>query len=257
MLGQNVLIFSALISLSLTSRLSSKDEMSKAKIRRPVKDQEPGGRNQVLDCYDYTQGGGSQFHAVDYEPSLRRYNWDNMIESCCFTGIWILYGEEDYNEYSTGGATWWAFGINNCIDVPREFSNDASSLRFTGAPDDYLYDTLNIYFSDYFIGDEEFMYNDTPLLNYDNRARSVIVTGCYPWTLYQYDHYSGNAMCVFPGSTSDCTPGYYTTSQSLGSLAGQVSSARKGCYAKEKVFPINYGVKMEGNGTSGFFSMDL
>merc|ERR1711953_254466 len=68
------------------------------------------------------------------------------------------------------------------------FDNQASSLRFTGAPDDWKYDTLNLYFNDYFIGDEEFTYNDMTQLNYDNRAKSIVVTGCSSWTVYQQVH---------------------------------------------------------------------
>merc|ERR1712071_233909 len=192
---KKVYLFSSLLSLALAGRISYKDDGPRETARRPVRDEEPG-RVQVLDCYDNYQGSGAQFHADDYVPSLRNYGWDNRIGSCCFTGIWILYGEDDYNDYSTGAASWWAFGENNCMDVPSQFNNDASSLRFTGAPDDYLYDTLNIYFNDYFIGNEEFMYNDMPLLNYDNRARSIIVTGCSPWTLYRYDNYQGRCRVL-------------------------------------------------------------
>ena len=209
---------------------------------------------QVLVCYDYNGGGGDSVRAIDYIPQLRTYNFDNRISSCCFTGTWILYAEENYNKQSTGASNWWAFGDNYCIDVPSQFDNVASSLRFTGAPDDWKYSTLNMYFNDYFIGDEEFTYNDMPQFNYDNRARSVIVTGCQPWTLYQYNNYTGRAMCVFPKDTSSCEPGLYPTGSSLGSLQGDVSSARKGCYAKEKVYPVNANTKSaSGNGASGFF----
>ena len=211
------------------------------------------GSAQSADCYDYNNGGGDRMRATDYIPALRTYNFDNKIGSCCLTGIWILYGEEDYNGYSTGSANWWAYGDNTCLDVPSQFDNKASSLRFTGAPDDWKYDTLNLYFNDYFIGDEEFTYNDMSQLNYDNRAKSVIVTGCSPWTLYQYDNYSGDAMCVFPSDSSSCTPGLYPTYQSLGSLAGQVSSVRKGCYARSKVYPHNDGTKKDEKGASGLF----
>merc|ERR1711988_41061 len=124
--------------------------------------------SQTLTCYDYSGGGGDSVRAIDYIPALRTYNFDNRIGSCCFTGTWILYGEENYNSYNTG------------------------------APDDWKYDTLNIYFNDYFIGDEEFAYNDLTQLNYDNRARSIVVTGCSGWTIYQYNNYQGRAMCVFP-----------------------------------------------------------
>jgi len=214
------------------------------------------GNDQFLDCYDYSNGGGDSVHAIDYVPALKYYNMNDKIGSCCFTGIWMLYAEEDYNGYSTGSSNWWAYGDNYCLDVPSQFDNQASSLRFTGAPDDWKYDTLNIYFNDYFVGDEEFTYNDMPQLNYDNRAKSLIVTGCDAWTIYQYDNYQGNAMCVFPSDSSSCTPGFYPTSQNLGSLAGQVSSARRGCYAQEKVFPANFGVRTGANGGSGFFSSE-
>merc|ERR1712012_1476020 len=130
---------------------------------------------QVLVCYDYKSGGGDSVRAIDYIPALRNYNFDNRVSSCCFTGTWILYAEENYNGYSTGAANWWAFGDNYCI------------------------------------GDEEFTYNDMPQFNYDNRARSVIVTGCQPWTLYQYNNYQGRAMCVYPKDTSTCEPGLYPT----------------------------------------------
>merc|ERR1712142_155967 len=203
--------------------------------KKNVKDFEPGPRLQFADCYDYEQGNGAGFHVSDYIPVLRNYGWDNKL--------------------SSNGAIWWAFGINNCLDVPSEFNNDASSIRHPGAQDDYMADTLNLYFADKFSGDEEYMYTDMPLLNFDDRARSVIVTGCNPWTLYEYDNYGGSAMCVFPGSTVDCTPGLYPTSESLGSLAGRVSSTRKGCYAQEHVLPVNHGARMEGNGLSGFFSV--
>merc|ERR1712080_736757 len=71
---------------------------------------------QTMDCYDYNNQGGDRLHLTDYTPSLRKYNFDNRIGSCCFTG----------------------------------------------APDDWNYDTINMYFNEYFIGDEEFTYNDTP-----------------------------------------------------------------------------------------------
>ena len=214
--------------------------------------------SQTLVCYDYNGGGGNSVRAIDYIPALRSYNFDNKISSCCFTGTWFLYAEETYNGYSVGASNYWAYGDNYCEDVPAPFDNMASSLRYTGAPDDWKYNTLNIYFNDYFIGDEEFTHNDATQFNYDNRAASIVVTGCQPWTVYQYNNYQGRAMCLFPSDTSKCTPGLYPTRSSLGSLAGDVSSARKGCYAKEKVYPVNHMAelkkgKSEGIGASGFF----
>jgi hypothetical protein len=144
---------------------------------------------QSLDCYDYVSYGGDRVSAIDYIPALAGYSFDNRISSCCFTGVWILYANEEYNEMSPGAANWWAYGNNYCTNVPTAFDNQASSLRFTGAPDGWEYDVLNLYFRDFFIGGEEFLYNDAAQLNYDNQAQSLIVTGCSPWTIYQYNNY--------------------------------------------------------------------
>jgi len=207
---------------------------------------------QQLDCYDLNNGGGSSYRFTDYTPNLGRYNWDNKISSCCFTGIWILYAEQNYNKASTGSSNWWAYGDFTCLDTPTPFNNIASSLRYAGAPD-WKADTLSLYFNDYFIGDEEYMNKDVGQLSYPDRARSIIVTGCSPWTVYEDVNYRGKAMCVWPSDTTQCTPGLYPTSSTLGSLSDNISSIRKGCLAKENAFPVNYGIKQESGSASGFF----
>merc|ERR1711874_672994 len=135
---------------------------------------------------------------------------------------------ENYNTNSINSADWWAYGDNYCCDLPSGFTNKASSIRFTGAPDDWKHDTLNMYFEEYFIGEEEFTYTDSPVLQHPDRAKSVIVTGCSNWTLYSEPQYQGRSLCVMPESDHICTPGLYTTSQSLGALAGRGASARTG-----------------------------
>ena len=49
----------------------------------------------------------------------------------------------------------------------------------------------------------DFMLN--VLLNF----RSAIVTGCNPWTLYEYNNYQGRCACVYPSDQSKCYPGFY------------------------------------------------
>jgi hypothetical protein len=63
-------------------------------------------------------------------------------------------------------------------------------------------------------------------------------------------------MCVYPANMANCYPGFYTTAASLGSLAGQISSARRGCFSKTALRPDNYMSEPEdknANGASGFF----
>ena len=81
------------------------------------------------------------------------------------------------------------------------------------------------------------MLGNSPQLEHDNAAASLIVTGCEPWTIFEGQTYQGHAICVFPGSEGSCTPGFYPNSRSLSTLGYSVSSVRKGCFAKTKIYP--------------------
>ena len=164
------LLLTTWVALYNAAKLKTPSQMSRPEAHSTkTKAEGTRARAQNVDCYDYTNSEGGRLHATDYMSRLRDYNFDNKIESCCFTGIWILYDNENYNSGNINAADWWAYGDNYCSNVPSGFSNKASSLRFTGAPDDWKYDTINLYFQEYFIGDEEFTYNDTSTLNYSDR----------------------------------------------------------------------------------------
>jgi len=150
----------------------------------------------------------------------------------------------------------WVYGDQYNIQMPSGFDNQASSLRFTGAPDDWRANTLNLYLNDYFIGGEEYTYGDIAQVNYNDQAKSLIVTGCSGWTLYEHANFQGQCTCIWPSSTSECTPGFYKTSQSLGSLANTISSARQGCFCGASVQPSNAPVNLKSSmrdGASQFF----
>ena len=179
---QTVLLLLLLASPSLASRPPTGPQ--EATLQAPRPPAHPPGKtrglrtSQRLVCYDRQGYSGDELQAVapDYWPDLGAM--DDRIESCCFTGIWILYADENYNTASPGSANWFGYGADTCFNAPEGFRNHASSLRYTGAPDDMYHDTVNIYFNEYFNGDEEYTYHDAPQLNYDNRAQSIVVTGC-------------------------------------------------------------------------------
>ena len=210
--------------------------------------------SQFADCYDYTSLGGEKLHVVSNLDSLTKYNFDNRISSCCFTGIWILYADNNYNTANTASANWWQFGNNYCLNVPTAFDNVASSLRYVGVPDNAGTSTINLYNNNYFIGTEEWSYTDKPQMTFDNQAKSVIITGCQAWTVYDGFNYSGQCKCLWPSDTNNCYPGFYTTESSLGNMARTISSARKGCYCSNSAVPDNQGMKLENGGASGYFA---
>ena len=42
---------------------------------------------QSLQCYDLSNQSGDEVRAVEYIAHLSYYNFNNRINSCCFTGI--------------------------------------------------------------------------------------------------------------------------------------------------------------------------
>eukprot|EP00088_Acartia_fossae_P017540 TRINITY_DN199_c0_g1_i2.p1 TRINITY_DN199_c0_g1~~TRINITY_DN199_c0_g1_i2.p1 ORF type:complete len:245 (-),score=39.72 TRINITY_DN199_c0_g1_i2:83-817(-) len=235
---KTLLLSSAIVGLSLGNV-----PFSKSTVKSRISDVTASASSQYADCYDYSNQGGDRLRAVDYIPYLADYNFDNRITSCCITGIWLLYADQNYNQNNLGASNYWVYGDNNCVNVPSAFDNKASSMRYTGAPDAWKADTLNLYLNEYFIGGEEYTYNDMPQLNYNDQAKSIIVTGCNGWTLYSEANYRGNCMCVQPSDSRNCYPGFYKTQSNLGSLAGRISSVRKGCYCGFKALPDNYESK--------------
>ena len=212
---------------------------------------------QYLDCYDRFNQQGTTYRVNDYTPDLSRVGMDNRFSSCCFYGIWNLFDDYEYSErnpqvsntkhivssindviiftfFQRAVYSGWGEGI--CFDLQGNpsFDNLASSVRFVGAPDGYKYDTLNLYEYDFYRGYEQYTYGDASSLNYDNLGRSIIVTGCQPWTVYQNTNFNGNCACVYPSDTQNCYPGFY---ESLGNTANQISSVRKGCYCNKKMAP--------------------
>merc|ERR1712133_267351 len=180
---------------------------------------------QRLQCWDRTGQQGDSVIATDYMPYISYHNMDNNF---------------------------WAYGENYPTDMPTNFRNEASSLRYVGHPQDMYKDSINMYFNEYFMGDEEFAYQNSPVLNYDNRAQSIIVTGDQWWTIYESANYGGYKACLAPGQ--DTMPAFYSTMGSLHSLANDISSVAIGCYAKDKFYPDALNVtSRSAHGARGFF----
>ena len=174
-----------------------------------------------LTCYDTGDDDEKKWlNATDY---IQEVGIDNTISSCKVSGIWILYNGNNYN----GPASFWIYGYNNLVTIPTEFENKVSSLRFPGAPDDWKATSLNIYNQENFMGEEEFTYED--ISNFTIEAKSIIVTGCKPWTVYMESNYQGESKCIYPSDIKMCTPGLFPTVSSLKDVAGKVFSARRGC----------------------------
>ena len=125
------------------------------------------------------------------------------------------------------------YGYKNLVVIPAEFENKVRSLRFPGAPDDWKATSLNLYTNENFMGKEEFTYEDIPKFTIE--AKSVIVTGCKPWTVYMESSYQGDSKCIYPSDIEKCTPGLYPAVSNLEGVAGNILSARRGCKGGEQI----------------------
>ncbi len=72
------------------------------------------------------------------------------------------------------------------------------------------------------------------------------MTGCEPWTIWKYDYYRGDSVCLFPSDALNCYPGFFPFEEDLKGMAGQGSSALPGCYSRKKVVGKSYGEAVAG-----------
>ena len=176
---------------------------------------------QQLECYD---GAGLSTVFPDAITDLGKYGWEDRITSCCVTGTWILYAGTEYNsqEQDQGQPVYWTYGDHTCLDLPDQFKNQASSLRYAGSRADWCFPSINLYSGPYFSGSSDWFFKDTPSLGLVVAVQSLIVSGDGAWTLYEGENYEGLSVCVFPSSEGACLPQVYFDYFIIGSI-------KKGC----------------------------
>ena len=87
------------------------------------------------------------------------------------------------------------------------------------------------------------------------RFRSMIITGCSPWTLYEFSNFQGQSACWYPADTSNCYPSFFRDENKMNGWAGQVSSVRHGCFSAKKFYgepmPFEISTKQANIGSDG------
>ena len=68
----------------------------------------------------------------------------------------MFYEDREYNfERKDRAKNWWVWGENRCLNVPTGLEDRISSIRGSGAPDDWKYDTISFYSDRVFTGSDE------------------------------------------------------------------------------------------------------
>ena len=75
----------------------------------------------------------------------------------------------------------------------------------------------------------------------------MIITGCSPWTLYEYPNFQGQSACWEPADMENCFPAFFKTADTLKGWDNQISSVRRGCYATKKFYGEPVAFKKDQN----------
>jgi len=192
--------------------------------------------NQQATLYTGSNGNGQTLTLIEnYQPNLQQQGWNNNAYSTCVVGAWLYYDYENYNQ-NTGGLMEWVFGPGQkCVNF-NNLQGAVSSVRFAGSPKDWRTSTFTLYARDYFMGAEEYIYQDQPSIALQDH-RSLIVTGNTGYTVYDQTNYQGNSICIFPQDAANYTPAFVYDLSNISIPYGAIRSVRKGCYGKKVVRP--------------------
>merc|ERR1712212_911288 len=150
-------------------------------------------------CHAEAHQRGEWYDFNEYTPDLGPFKFDNTIESVEVKGMWIFYDNVEYNSH-TAGWVFWASGVDYKGDVPYEYTNLATSLKYAGSPYDYRDDTWTVYSGEGFTDQEHFGNSDAANLgSLGDDVSSIIITGNSAWTFYDGPNYQGtNCVCLRP-----------------------------------------------------------
>merc|ERR1719495_2890748 len=171
---------------------------------------DPSGPS-YLELWTQTGGTGASITIQEYTHDLSDIGFDDLTQSVCGQGFWLLYGYYNYNDYHWQGV-WteiFAAASHTCHDLPVTRHGDASSVRFAGTGD------------------------------FNNQASSLLVTGQSPWTVYEHS-YSGAAICLEPWEVNGAYYGAWNV-WDIGMPNNVISSIRKGCFSEKT---LKYQPKM-------------
>ncbi|QQP38749.1 Uncharacterized protein FKW44_019421, partial [Caligus rogercresseyi] len=101
-----------------------------------------------------------------------------------------MYEDPSFNRGQYNKQVSYAWGKNLKLKDLGKIGGKVSSIRYSG---DESFDTnsINFYEGAGFMGIEQYFFKDAPSMDYDNFGKSIILTGCKPWTLYEKKNYSG------------------------------------------------------------------
>jgi len=166
------------------------------------------------------------------QPDISQTEWNKKINRTKSSGVWIYYGQTNYNALYPGQVTW-THGIDKDFDdMPAGY---ASSFRHAGSYDSIDEEGFTTYEGMSFTGaafygkDRHYNQLEHPI------GMSLIITGASNWTFYTFTNYEGASGCAVPTNIDISTDknrtlhtGFYPTLSHP--WKNSIMSAKKGCH---------------------------
>ncbi|XP_045102037.1 uncharacterized protein LOC123498720 [Portunus trituberculatus] len=187
--------------------------------------------------YDIRVCSEANYQGVCHEfnepvPYLSNYNLDNIISSIEVTGVWLFYGQPEYNNYQLSSVHW-AWGINYKENL-YTINNQISSLRYAGSQTKFNEAGYNLYEGETFTKKDLYWNNNiSDLSQYHQEVKSIIIIGQSSWTFCEQANYSGKCVCLKADKHDSnllkrLDVGFYHRLSDL--YMYNVMSVKKGCY---------------------------
>ncbi|XP_018020009.1 uncharacterized protein LOC108676448 [Hyalella azteca] len=198
---------------------------------------------RYLTAYSEPDSIGENYTFYEYTPELSVVMMNNVIDSVCATGFWILYDSINYIDRFVSCIY---HGVSACATFAPACQNRASSLRYAGSPYGLNNDYYNLY-QEIYLGGEEFRgeKDAADLGDFDLTISSLVVTGQSAWTFYRGLNYTGLPMCMYPdghytNDGIDIDYGFIFDMSEFGWPDNSIRSVRRGCHVQNVVrAPVN------------------
>ncbi|XP_018017211.1 uncharacterized protein LOC108673845 [Hyalella azteca] len=193
--------------------------------------------------YSEPYSTGVSYTFTEYVPDLSVVMMDDIIDSVCGTGLWILY---DSINYDSNHEVCVYEGVNGCGTWDTFCWNVGSSLRYAGSPSGINNDYYNLYKGTTLRGEEFRGATDAADLGiFDLTISSLVVTGQSAWTFYEGLNFSGSAVCVYAdqhisNNGTDLDFIHVLALSEIGLPNNSIRSVKRGCHAERVVgAPLN------------------
>ncbi|CAG7836526.1 unnamed protein product, partial [Allacma fusca] len=184
----------------------------------------------VIRAYKSNNCEGEAFETSSKMGKFPFPDWNDSIFSASIEGVWVFY-ENTYFNSREDGLEEYMFSASTDCRAFQKVGGKISSFQYVGNQWDYKANSLTLFKRTNFQGghDEQVCLegsnNEIPLPEH----QSLIITGTFPWMVFQHPNYRGAFFCLIPPESNDVAPYAISDLTSADIPYNFIRSAKLGC----------------------------